>query len=73
MYIFLKEVQLISNLHSETNHRKRLMPKKNGKRKPGIGFQLIDTWILSTSLRERGGRINLLVEGRQSQPERGGI
>lgn len=57
-FFFFKEVQLISNLHSETNHRKWLMQKgkekegrkeggrdrgKEGGRKPETGFQLIYT------------------------------
>lgn len=36
---FFKEVQLIVNLHSETNHRKWLMHKNEKKNQ--IGFQLI--------------------------------
>lgn len=38
-FFVVKEVQLIANLHSETNHRKWLMYKNEKNNQ--IGFQLI--------------------------------
>lgn len=38
-FFVFKEVQLIANLHSETNHRKWLMHKNEKNNQ--IGFQLI--------------------------------
>lgn len=61
--IVFKEVQLVPNLHSETNHtQKWLMQKK--ERKSETGFQLIYASILSASLGERGRGNDLMAGAR---------
>lgn len=67
--LFFKEVQLLSNLHSETNYRKWLMPEK--KKKSETGFRLIYAKTVSLSWRKgeerpcHGGS-----QTRERQPER---
>lgn len=70
--IVFKEVQLVPNLHSETNHKKMADAKKKKERKSETGFQLIYAWILSASLRERGRGNDLMAGARGKMANRTG-
>lgn len=64
-------MQLVPNLHSETNHKKMADAKKK-ERKSETGFQLIYASILSASLRERGRGNDLMAGARGKMANRTG-
>lgn len=67
-----KEVQLVPNLHSETNHKKKWLMQIKEERKSETGFQLISASILSASLRGRGRENDLMAGARGKRANRTG-